>query len=280
MITPISWDELPKHSAWPARLLGAQPFNPRQRTRDEILREYDREKWGPVLEWLRLQTNFTADDLLRQQGLVPEQTIAFMRGTELFTASEREVLDAYDQILLDALRPHHPETLVELGCGLGNRLLKVALQLKPARIYGGEFTAAGVECGQLLAARWGIAAEFRHFDYNDPHTLAEIPQEAVVFTSHSIEQIPNLRASFIEGLIQRSPRSVIHLEPCYEDQDETTMIGLMRRRYAELNDYSRNLLSRLRSFESQGRLRILEHRPNIFSDTPFNPTTLLVWQPV
>ena len=74
-----------------------------------------------------------------------------------------------------------------------------------------------------------------------------MPKDAVVYTSHSIEQIPTLDDSFVHGLIRRAPRLVVHFEPCYDDQDDKTLIGLMRRRYIELNDYNRNLLGLLRS---------------------------------
>lgn len=279
MSTAIHLDDLPKFSLWPARLLGAEPFIARRRTKNEVLREYDREKWGTVLQWLQQNSKFTDIDLLRQQGIDPEQNVLFMVGKDSFTAPAREVMASYDRLLLDVIGPHNSETIVELGCGLGDKLLKVAGFLKSPVSYGGEFTASGVECGRLLAMRYEIPAQFGHFDYNDPSTLASVPKNALVYTSHSIEQIPKLSESFIEGLIQRSPRCVIHLEPCYEDQDVTTLTGLLRRRYIELNDYNLNLVGLLRSLEGQGRLRILDHCPNVLSDTPFNPTSVIIWEP-
>ena len=53
----------------------------------------------------------------------------------------------------------------------------------------------------------------------------------------------------------------------------------MRRRYIELNDYNRNLLGLLRSFEKVGQIRLLEHRPCVFGGQPFNPTSIIVWSP-
>jgi hypothetical protein len=124
-----------------------------------------------------------------------------------------------------------------------------------------------------------VPARFQQFDYNDPATLEGFPKGALIYTSHSIEQIPQLKGSFIEGVIAKGPRAVIHLEPCYEDHDPSTLIGLMRRRYAEVNDYNRNLSGLIRAFQEKGRVKILRHEKNIFSDTPFNPTSIIVWQP-
>jgi hypothetical protein len=277
--TPITFDELPQHSRWPAILLGATPFPPRQRSREDVLREYDREKWRSVLAWLQTGAEASSDELLRQQGLDPDSRIAFARQDQFFTAPARVVKAEYDRLLVATLRPHRAETLVELGAGLGDKLLKVARALGPRVIYGGEFTASGVACGRLLARQAGLAAQFEHFDYNDPATLAAVPEAALVYTSHSIEQIPTLLDSFVEGLFRRRPRMVVHLEPCYEDQHPMSIIGLMRRRYAELNDYNRNLVGVVRALEQAGRVRVLEHRRNVFSNTPFNPTSVLIWQP-
>lgn len=277
--TPISLDDLPRFSRWPGILQGTTPFPQRERTREEVLREYDGEKWGEVLAWLRTQTHVTPEDLLRRQGLGPEQVVAFARGSQFFTAAVSEVMGEYEQLLLKTIRPHQPETLVELGCGLGDKLLKLAKALRPRKIYGGEFTASGVSCGGLLAKHREVIARFEHFDYNDPQTLALVPAGAVVYTSHSIEQIPKLLDSFIEGLIQRSPKLVVHFEPGYEDQADEPVLGPLRRRYAELNDYNRNLVGLLRKFAAAGRIRIREHQKNIFSDTPFNPTSVLTWSP-
>src|SRR5437879_1190700 len=252
----ISVDDLPRYSKWPAILLGAEQFLVRRRTREEVLREYDREKWGPVMAWLKTQSEVTADDLLRVQGWDPEQIVVFANSGSLLAASTRVVTETYVRLLINTLRPHHPEVLVELGSGLGDKLLTVARALQPRVVYGGEFTSSGVECGRLLADLSGTVARFEHFDYESPQTLEEVPKDAVVYTSHSIEQIPTLDDSFVHGLIRRAPRLVVHFEPCYDDQDDKTLIGLMRRRYIELNDYNRNLLGLLRSFEKVGQIRL------------------------
>lgn len=278
-VKPIALDELPRFSRWPAILLGAKAFPAKTRTKEEVLREYDREKWGAVLEWLRSNDKHSSEDLLAQQGLPPESEIAFAIGTEFFAGPALHVMRAYEDLLVKALSGHRRDTLVELGCGLGDKVLHLAAHLKAKTVFGGEFTASGVECGRLLAKRRGIAATFERFDYNDPSTLAGVPKGALVYTSHSIEQIPRLQESFIAGVIEREPAIVFHFEPCFEDHEEGSLVGLMRRRYAELNDYNRNLVGLLRAFERQGRVRILRHEKNLFSDTPFNPTSIIAWEP-
>jgi hypothetical protein len=274
----LSLDELPKFSRWPAILLGSAPFPKKQRTPEQILREYDQEKWGSVLRVME-QGDVAEKELAALQGINPNADVAFSRGSELFTAKLSAALAQNREILAKALSGFQATTLVELGSGLGDKLIFLGATLGARNLYGGEYTSSGVQCGRLLAKYRGVRARFEHFDYNDPKTLAHVPEKALVFTSHSIEQIPELGDGFLEGLMRKDPVAVVHFEPCHEDQDESTLIGLMRRRYAEINDYNRNLVGLLRRFEKKGQIEILRHEKNIFGISPLNPTSILVWKP-
>lgn len=276
---PISLNDLPRYSRWPAILLNAAAMPLKSRTTAEVFREYDREKWGKVLASLQQTGKFSDADLLAEQGVDPQAEIAFARGDYFFVAPALQVMGEYEELLTDTLSEFKAEAVIELGCGLGDKVLGVASRLGIKEVYGGEFTPSGVRCGQILSERRKLPAHFQHFDYNDFSTLAGFPEGALIYTSHSIEQIPQLKESFIEGVIGKKPRAVVHLEPCYADHDASGLIGLMRKRYAEVNDYNRNLSGMIRSFENAGRLRVLRHEKNIFSDTPFNPTSIIVWQP-
>jgi len=275
----IALNDLPKFSPWPARLLGQAHFAAKHRTRDEVLREYDREKWGRVLDALKAGADVSAEELYRLQGVDPEKPIAFARGDELYIAPARLVFEEEQELFASTLRQYPSRILAELGSGLGDKLLAMAARFAPQRIWGGEFTASGVECGRLLASKRGIEAEFARFDYLNPETVLRVPENALVYTSHSVEQIPSLSEAFVDALILRAPQTVIHFEPCYETHEETTLLGLMRRRYTEVNDYNRNLFGLLRSFERRGRIRILDFRKNVLGGVPLNPTSILIWQP-
>lgn len=279
MKTKVQFNDLPSYSKWPARLLGIEDFFQRNRTRNEVLREYDVEKWGGVLEKLNAHTKITQVDILRHQGIDPEEDILFMSEEEYFTASAIEVMSFYNDLLIQSIAPYRCDAIAELGCGLGDKLVEISKILKPSISCGGEFTESGVSCARLIAKQQGVLSKFHHFDYYQPDTLSWVPENALVYTSHSIEQIPQLPNSFIEGLIDRKPRFVIHFEPCYEDQNPGTLIGLMRQKYITLNDYNTNLITLLDSFEKQEKLKIIKHQRNIFSDTPFNPTSVIIWQP-
>lgn len=278
-MTPLALNDLPAFSPWPAILLGAKPFPRKHRTKDEVLREYDREKWGRALVFLQTQPDFASADFLNCQGIDSEKLVAFSVGQELFSANARVVFQSYGEMLVEKVCPLAPQILVELGSGLGDKLLNLFAKLNVTTAMGGEFTSSGVHCGKLLSQIKKQPATFWHFDYNNPETLAQIPKDALVYTSHSIEQIPLLLDSFLEGLIARQPRTVVHFEPAFADHDESTLLGLMRRRYAEMNDYNRNLVELLLSFQERNKLRIIQHDKEVFGVNPLNPTSVIVWEP-
>ncbi len=68
---------------------------------------------------------------------------------------------------------------------------------------------------------------------------------------------------------------VFHLEPAYALYDDGSLLGLMRRRYIEINDYNRDLVSTL-----QGRkdIEILRLEPNTVGWNPFNSLALIEWR--
>jgi hypothetical protein len=53
----------------------------------------------------------------------------------------------------------------------------------------------------------------------------------------------------------------------------------LRRRYIEVNDYNRNLVSLLRAQQAEGALRILEELPAVLGVNPLLPVSVIVWSP-
>ncbi|HEY9746958.1 MAG TPA: hypothetical protein V6C99_12155 [Oculatellaceae cyanobacterium] len=280
MTQALALNELPAYSHWPARLLGEVPFSEKQRNPALVDQEYEQDKWGRMLLTLQAYSDeLTIARLLELQGLKPDERIPYSVGETLYLGSHLQVYMAYEDYLADVLTSFKPTYLVELGSGLGDKILRLAQRLNCDMAFGGEYTKAGVECGKILATQWGIDARFEHVNYHQPQTLHWLPEQAVVFTSHSIEQIPTLQPDFVEALLEKRPKAVLHVEPHYEAYTGDTLISLMRKRYIEVNDYNRNLHTCLSAFADVGSLRILKVDSQIPSVNPMNPSTAILWQP-
>lgn len=276
---PLRLSELPAWSPWPARLLGLDRFEAPRRDVDKIDAEYNRDKWLKCLEAFR-DSRGTMDAralrLLAYGGNSQELRAAVHRG-RLVVTTVGTLLDAYDEILADALAGAiaGSRTVVELGSSFGQILWGLAERFPDRAFRGGEYSENAVALArELYAGGPDIAVSALNF-YDDAYEVLERAEGPVtVFTSQAIEQIPSA-AHIVDVLARYRDKivSVFHLEPSYELYDDS-LIGLMRRRYIELNDYNRDLIGVL-----QGRsdVRILRLEPEVIGWNPFNALALVNW---
>jgi hypothetical protein len=96
-----------------------------------------------------------------------------------------------------------------------------------------------------------------------------------VLTCHALEQLPDARCviAALERVRERILR-VVHVEPLFRPSRHN-LIGMLRNRYAELNDYNRNLLEVV---ESHPEIEIQKLETDVFGNNPLNPSSVLVWQ--
>ena len=107
--------------------------------------------------------------------------------------------------------------------------------------------------------------------------LADVQGKVTVFTAFAIEQLP-VAASFFDTIWRYRDKinAVFHFEPVYELFGENTLLGLMRRRYVEVNDYNRDLFSQLQ--QRSEKIRIVRNEANVLGINPLNPLSVLHWE--
>jgi hypothetical protein len=175
-----------------------------------------------------------------------------------------------------------PETtlVLELGSGPGYRVLGTWLAGGPEALYvGAEYTAPGRDASELLAAR-DPQLRFRAlpFDYYAPDlTSLGRHRHAVVFTAHSVEQIPSLPASVIDAIRGVADSvTVLHFEPVgWQFNGDTPGSSIA---YAERHDYNRNLVDLLLDQEAAGNIEILTSIRDVMANNPANSTSLIAWR--
>lgn len=276
----IDINDLPQWSPWPARLLGLEEFKQPKRDIDKIEQEYNQDKFatclelynksGGTLDPLALRFSIGADDL--------EQECNGVVDGELVIASERELIDALFRLLPAALADHTREsnTILEMGTAFGANLWKLS-ELIPGKQYvGADYSENAIQLAKLLYAdRSDIRVEkFNFYDERYP-VLSEIDAPVTVFTSQAIEQLPSA-VPFVDALTRDRDKiaAVVHLEPAYGLHDDSLM-GLLRRRYLEINDYNRDLLSEL---ERRPGIDILDVKKDVMGFNAYNSLSLITWK--
>jgi hypothetical protein len=277
-----SLNELPKFSKWPARLLGLERWATKEKTPEEIEREFGKEKWGRLLERFKENPSARLDDVDKWAAGDTTLTLASV-DEHIVEMTSDESHDAYIAFIADALEPHLPATAVaELGCGYGSVILalarKAAFQDLP--YFAADFTTTGPELARLIAANESIALATGRADFRTmPMTDLEIPEGALIYTSYAAQYVEPLTDAFIDGLIRLRPKAVIHIEPVYEHCDPATLLGLLRQRYIQANGYNRNLSTILRDHETRGSLEIIRDSSPGFGPNPLLAASVIAWVP-
>lgn len=279
-------DDLPQFSPWPARLLGLEKFEQRSKNPDQVMREYEIEKWGAFLNRLKKSKKDGISVGLADVDswlLGAEQSLcAVGDGFKLMTGSDsqKHYVDLVDKVLSSYFPA---SSLVELGAGYGSILLNLAQRpvFETARLIAGEYTQSGVDLIKTLAQSQGLSIEAGRCDFISPGiTSLSIPQQAVIYTSYATPYIPFLPDSFVANLVRFKPKAVIHFEPCYEHYQGNQLVDMLRRRYIELNDYNRNLVDLLRSHEQKGYIQIMAEERVVFGSNALLPVSIIAWRPL
>jgi hypothetical protein len=281
-LVPIAFDDLAKHSAWPRRLLGLEPFGVRQKSEREVLREFQDERWGTLLDFARRLDRPTLAEIEEVAAGPSVDAPCYLEGA-FYLANQKQMLAAHLDLYAEVLEPHidGATCLVELGAGFGSKLLGLSLRKPFSNIpmAAGEYTESGCALISLLAEKMNKPVNVGRCDFRKLTVSGfEIPEGALVFTSYAAHYVPKLPMDLVGFLRGFRPKAVVHFEPCYEYFDEQSVHGLMCRRYMELNDYTRNLAAAVEAGRRSGGISV-EVRKNILGSNPFLPLSIIKWSP-
>ena len=280
MLTPLPFDQIAAFDSWPSRLIGMESFSVREKTRSEVIREFDTEKWGELLAGIR-KNKFSDIHAIeraysREFGIFPCMKDGDFYLSNYLTMNEYH-LEIYERILAPLVG--EDTVLVELGAGYGSKILQIADRnnLPCKRYIAGELSRNGCEVIRRLAEKGGFDIHVGEFDFYSPGEFAvDVPENAVFYTSYAAHYIPEIGENLVNELMSFKPAAVVHFEPCYELHDTQSVYGLMCKKYIELNDYNRNLYGVLSRLDGK-KLKLENLGLNVLGSNPFLPISVLKW---
>lgn len=157
----------------------------------------------------------------------------------------------------------------EFGCGAGHNL--VALPHSSVKLRGFDWSAQAVE----QCRRRGIDAQVFDMFAPDPN----VTLHGAVFTIHALEQLGRDFQPFLEFLLVRKPKIVVHVEPILELYDETDLQDFLMLAYHRRRGYLSGFLPTLEGLEANGQIELLEVRRSKFSGAYHNAYSVIVWRP-
>ena len=278
----IPLDEFPNWSPWPKRLLGLEEWDIPERTEEKVDSEYDKDEYLRCANFAKEQNTKDADEVRAFEFKLQERdSICVSSLGKLYELPADQIMPADNQLLLEIMQPlmEEADTVVEIGCGYGINLWELNKNFPDKTYIGGEYSQNAIDlAGMLYADHSNINVEHCNF-YDDAYNILEkcpADSKVVLFTRHAIEQLPSAE-KVIQTLSKYFDRliAVVHMEPVIENCKET-LFDLMRKRYAEINDYNRDLLSLVQNNKG---MEVIRNDYDVYGVSPFNPTTVLVWKP-
>ena len=280
-LNEIALNELPKWSGWPAKLIGIEDFAAVTRDLNKIHAEYSEDKWQKCADTFEKSGGkLNAHDLrVIYYDVNSEKRRAAIINGKLVDACNVDVMGWYDEVLTTAMAPavKSAKTIVELGCGLGHMLWLMRDKFPGLQYRGGDYADSAVALAARLYKSTPEVSVSKFNFYAPNYDLIEKAEgPVVVFTSQALEQIPT-SAGVVEALSKYKGKiaRVFHMEPAYASYDDGSLLGQLRRRYIELNDYNRDLIPTLKSRKD---VEILRMKPDIVGWNPFNSLALIEWR--
>lgn len=272
-------NDLPQYSGWVSGLLCGSSHK-RHKDPQQIIREFGLEKWGALLsKWKECPCDI---DVVRQWEIPPEVIRAGVVDGQLMLMTVAESLDCYVNLVERALHEDPSPHLVEVGCGYGSILFELIRRanVNYKSVIGLEYTQQGQELAQLLAAWHNYDVTIGQGDFNAAAiSNMEIPPGSDLITSFALSYVRD-SALALGNVLKLKPRRVLHFEPVFQHYPEQTVLGLLQRRYLEVNDYNLDFRQELARLEDAGTIEIIREEPAIFGGNCLSPLSLLVWRPV
>lgn len=276
-------NDLPKYSDWPSRMLGLSNWDARKKNHEQIDREYNEDKWGHLLNLANDSVDkITLKEIMEWEygecldGIVWHENLKFMNYLELHAEYLRIIIERL-------LKYNKANTIIEFGAGYGSIILNIAKNVlfKSSKIIAGEITPNGKKLMRSICSVENLHdIEIVHCDLSSKDIAnILIPKDSIIFTSFAACCVPKFSYSFIERIINFCPKVVIHFEPIYEFCNEDDLLGLMRKKYIEMNDYNKNLYSIIEKGYIDGKLDILNIEKNLIGANPFLVASIVEWSP-
>jgi SAM-dependent methyltransferase len=263
--------------------MGLSDWNTTDRTIEKVDQEYDKEKYAALIAWLKQHPNATCEDVKHQEvgnDLAKDFCVSY--GDNLYQTTLGNAIEVFDDIVAVTLAPlmEEVDTVLELGCGYGFNLWKLHEKWPDKTYIGGEYSQVGIAIARTVFSQHdNISVEPFNF-YDDQYPLFDTVTKdstALVFTGHALEQLPSAAKPIsVLATLGDFIHRCVHFEPVAELHNDS-LLGLMRKRYAELNDYNRDLYS---CIENHSGIEIVSTDIDVYGRVPFNPTSIITWQPV
>ena len=273
----IDFNKLPQYTKLFYKILNQK--NVHKKTESEVLREFDKEKWGELLSNVKDKEKITYEDVLYCELQRQQKNVFFDKKRGFIYATNEEIIkeniDLYENVL--SKYTNKSSGLVELGAGYGAKIIDLSRRTFASNIelYAGEIANSGVEIINLFSEKLNLKLKAQKYNFrkSTPKNFF-IPKNTVIYTSFAMHYIPNIKKKIFQNILSFKPKAFVMFEPFYEFHDSKTIHSALCRKYIELNDYTMNFKAILNELKTDNKYKI-KITKNVFGNNPFLPLSIV-----
>jgi hypothetical protein len=274
---PLSLDDLPTYTQWVERLLNSPPGIMFEKTKSSIYREYETDKWATL--WAYIQSRRPSLDEIETSQFDGRKEIAISMRSELYAAAPVEARKALARLVADKVFAFHKpgSTVAELGAGSGAIIARIS---KDSRFAGSAFAAAdfspsSIKVIDYVAQTEGVSIRTGLFDFHSEMNEFKLEAGCTLVFSFTLAYFQGLDEIFWNRLAALHPGAMVLAEPIYQFYGGNSLLGLLRRRYYEANDYNREILPSIEAAERRGHVAVTSVEESVFGINPLCPVSLI-----
>jgi trans-aconitate methyltransferase len=171
-------------------------------------------------------------------------------------------------------------SLYEFGCGTGSNLVWIRELMPDIELTGLDWARSSQEIIDLVSIRSSDAKlQSKNFDYFKPDFDVELKQNSAVLTVASLEQTGKNYSDFLEYLLAKRPKVVIHIEPMWDSLDPNNLLDYLSIRYMKKRNYLDGFREYIWSLSNDGKIEVKVDRRTYLGSLYIDGYSVLVWKP-
>jgi len=170
------------------------------------------------------------------------------------------------------------DAIFEFGCGTGYNIAIMHQLFPHMRIMGLDWAESSVAIANTLGRILNAPISGRSFNYFRPDFDLNFPENSLVITLNSLEQIGQDHGAFLDFLLKKRPALCVHAEPFVELYDGDNLIDYLAIRYHTARNYLAGYLPALQKLVTEGRIEIIKIHRIPFGNLFHEGYSLVIWK--
>ena len=172
------------------------------------------------------------------------------------------------------------DTVYEFGSGSGFNLVNLASKFPEKELVGFDWSESAVQILNEYRRRTGLNVRGSRFDFFNPDLKLDIPENTLVMTFCSFEQIGTSFNPMIEFLLTKRPRLVIQMEPTLEFYNSSVRFDQIAIKYHNSRGYLSGYHTRLLELAGESRINYIRSKRLNFGSAYNECYSLHIWEPL